>query len=180
MIDPSKLEDFDFSKDYEALEEQLVIEIENIIIAQLIENGRVTAEPPSENTLEFAGKTNFKLRVKRRNKNVWSIPTDQLRNAIRTVLREGKIWQDDEGYYITTKSGKPAPLDRPMKLILASIPQEEYERRSFVGLPVEHDVYGEGFIRRITDTGNVEIQFNDRVSLLKPGFFRLKIEASKT
>jgi len=179
MIDPSKLEDFDFLKDYEALEEQSVIEIENIIIAQLIENGRVTAEPLTEDTLEFAGKTNFKLRVKRRNKNVWSIPTDQLRNAIRMVLREGKIREEND-YYVTTKTGKPAPLDRPLKLLLGAIPEEEYARRSFVGFPVEHEVYGEGFIRKITDTGNVEIQFENRVALLKPGFFRLKIETSKT
>lgn len=173
MIESSVLEQLNFAENYSELEEQFVSELENMILSQLIENGRVTSQAKGEDVIEFAGRTNFKIRVKRPNKNVWSIPIQLLKEAIRKVLREGKLLTTG-GSYAVSKTGKPSHLETPLKLLLASVPEEEYRKRSLVGNLVTHEVYGEGIIRRITNTGNVEIEFENKVALLKPGFFELK------
>lgn len=174
MVDPGKLKGMDFAEHFESLETAFVGELENMIFAQLLQHGKVSVGDTEDDVLEFSGRTNFKIRVKRPRKNVWSIPVQLLKDSIRKVLREGRMFTENNEP-TSGKRKKPSNLDLPIKLLLQSIPREEFFKRSFVGNSVEHEVYGEGVIKRITDTGNVEIVFGDRVALLKPGFFKLKV-----
>ena len=59
-------------------------------------------------------------------------------------------------------------------MLLNVLPEKEYKKRSFVGNPVIHPTYGEGIVVRISDTGNVEVQFKERLVRLKPNFIKLK------
>ncbi|NOX37849.1 MAG: hypothetical protein GXO78_09970 [Calditrichaeota bacterium] len=172
MIDASDLKDFDFSRNYFELEERFISEIENLIFDTLIREGRVAIEGDENNVLEFYNRTNFKVRVKRPQKNVWSVPIQLLRDAIRKVLREGHLRKSDGSLAIKIDT-RPAKLDIPVQLLLRIVPEQEYVKRSLVGNKVRHNVYGEGRIQRITETGNVEVAFKDKVVKLKPQYFQL-------
>ncbi|MFZ0389385.1 MAG: hypothetical protein WAN36_02915, partial [Calditrichia bacterium] len=119
--------------------------------------------------LEYAGKTNFKIRFKRPNKNVWSVPFQDFRESIRHVLREGRLnaVEAEEDHQKET-------MDLPTLLLLHVLPDEEFARRSFVGNKVDHPTMGEGRIVRITASGNVVVEFLERQVKLKPGFIKLK------
>jgi len=172
MIESEVLEGCQFQEKFLLLEREYVSELENMIFSQLLQFGQVEVGDKNE-ILEFSGRTNYKIRVRRPNRNVWSVPLKNLQDAIRKVLREGEISRE-KGAFLTTKNGKPSPLETPLKMLLESIPWTEFEKRSFVGNAVQHEVYGTGFIQRISESGNVEIEFGERKVLLKPGFFELK------
>ncbi len=172
MIDTSDLKHFDFSRHYPEMEERFIFEIETMIFETLIQQGRVAIEGDENNVLEFYNRTNFKVRVKRPQKNVWSIPIQTLRNAIRKVLREGHLRREDGSLAIKIDT-RPAKLDVPVQLLLRLVPEDEYVKRSLVGNKVRHNVYGEGRIQRITETGNVEVAFKDKIVKLKPQYFEL-------
>lgn len=173
MIETSKLPSTDFEKNFQELEGQYVNEIEGIISAQLFEKGHLAGDHEKADDLEFFGRTNYKIRLKQPNKNVWSVPIQLLKKSIRKVLRNGG--NIEEG--VITGSGKKkseASYEMPIKLLLKSIPGEEFQKRTFVGNTVDHKVYGEGIIKGINDTGNVEVKFPEREVLLKPEFCKLK------
>jgi hypothetical protein len=69
---------------------------------------------------------------------------------------------------------KREKIDLPTVLLLNVLPEKEYKKRSFVGNPVIHPTYGEGIVVGISDTGNVEVQFEERLVRLKPNFIKLK------
>ena len=55
-------------------------------------------------------------------------------------------------------------------------PSAKFEEQfSFVGNPVIHPTLGDGKVIRISDSGNVEVQFKDRTVRLKPNFIKLKM-----
>jgi len=173
MIETSKLPSTDFEQNFEELEEQYVNEIEGIISAQLFEKGHLARDHEEADDLEFFGRTNYKIRLKQPNKNVWSVPIQLLKKSIQKVLRNGG--NIEEG--VTTSSTKKKSetnYEMPIKLLLKSIPEEEFQKRTFVGNSVDHEVYGEGVINGINDTGNVEVKFQERKVLLKPEFCKLK------
>lgn len=172
MIDPTRFVSANFTDNFPQLEEEAVAELENLLFSRLLEQGQVTV---GEEVLEFAGRTNFKLRVKRPNRSVWSIPLKQLRDTLRQVLREGPQILDQEPF-VVSRGGRTTTTSEGLRLLLLSIPPEEYQSRSFIGNEVEHGVYGVGKIVRINDSGNVEIEFPEKCVLLKPQFFRLKLE----
>lgn len=169
MIDPAKFESGEFKKIFEDLENTALDELENMVLSQLIEQKVLRIYGLEDETLEFAGRTNFKLRLKRPNKNVWSISLKALRDALRLALRQGKLPALDE-----TVRGKVGKKELPMLLLLHAIPNDEVESRSFVGNKVIHEILGEGKIVRISQSGNVEIQFNNKTTKLKPGFVILQ------
>ncbi len=170
MIDPTKFKSPKFSDVFEELENLFLDELENLLINQLIEQKEIRLHDFMDETLEFAGRTNFKLTLKRPNKNVWSVSLKTLRDALRHILREGKVPTLED------KSLELNEHDRlPIIMLVHCIPEEEYRARSFVGNIVKHEVLGEGRILRIGKSGNVEVQFRDRMAKLKPDFVRLKL-----
>lgn len=173
MIETSKLPSTDFEKNFEELEGQYINEIEGIISAQLFEKGHLSGDHEDAEDVQFFGRTNYKIRLKQPNKNVWSIPIQLLKKSIQKVLRNGG--NIEEGVFTASKKKKSeANYEMPIKLLLKSIPEEEFQKRTFVGNTIDHEVYGEGVITSINDTGNVEVQFQEREVLLKPEFCKLK------
>lgn len=171
MIEASKLKGVEFHENFEEVEAQYIDEIENIISSQLFEKGHLRFE--EEEDLEFFGRTNFKIRLKQPNKNVWSVPIQLLKKSIGSVLRNGG--NIEAGIAFISEGRKQASdYELPIKLLLKSIPKEEFEKRTFVGNPVDHEIYGGGVIMGINETGNVEVKFEDREVLLKPEFCKLK------
>jgi len=172
MINPSKLESEEFDKIFKQLETTYIEELENMMISNLMEKKSIEIPGTNHETIEFAGRTNFKIRLKRPNKNIWSVSVQTLKESIRRVLREGillpicsKIKED---------TSKVKEFDLPVLMLLHTIPEQEYQTRSFVGNIVAHPTLGEGKILRITESGNVEIQFKDRKVKLKPNYVQLK------
>ncbi len=172
MMDLSDKPDFDFATQYAELEETLISELENMIYARLMADRFIRPDDQPENEIEFLQRTTYKIMIRRPNKHVWSVPLPELRNAIRQVLRKGRLF-DETGKLAIQVPSKPAYMAQAIGALLQAIPEEEYLKRSLVGNKVQHTVYGEGIIRAITDTGNVEIAFEDKITLLKPQFFRL-------
>ncbi len=172
MIDLSDKPDFDFASQYDALEDSLVSELENMIYARLMSDRTIQIGSDPDNEIEFLQRTTYKVMIRRPNKHVWSVPIPELRNAIRQVIRKGRLFTE-EGKLAISVPNKPAYLPEALTALLSIIPEEAYLSRSMVGNKVYHQVYGEGVIRSITDTGNVEIAFKEKVTLLKPQFFRL-------
>lgn len=173
MIETSKLPSTDFEKNFEELEGQYINEIEGMISAQLFEKGHLPVNQEEVDEVEFFGRTNFKIRLKQPNKNVWSIPIQLLKKSIQKVLRNGG--NIEEGVTIASTKKSEANYEMPIKLLLKSIPEEEFQKRTFVGNTVDHEVYGEGVIKSINDTGNVEVKFQERQVLLKPEFCKLRM-----
>jgi len=169
MIEPTRFTSPDFNQVFGEVEATFVDELEKLVISRLIENKTVKLPGAEDEVLEYAGRTNFKIRIKRPHKNVWSIPYKSLREAIRSVLRRGKLLP------VVEKANKRSE-ERELALpwLLHILPEEEYYRRSFVGNKVVHPSLGEGEVEEITDTGNVKVKFSDRVAMLKPSFVKLK------
>jgi hypothetical protein len=172
MIETSKLNGVDFHENFEALEDQFVDEIENIISSQLFEKGCINSEKNENGEVEFFGRTNFKIRLKQPNKNVWSVPIQLLKRSIKKVLRNGG---NLESLTVPEKKSARSGYEVPIGMLLKSIPDDEFKKRTFVGNTIDHSVYGEGVIKGINDTGNIEVEFKDREILLKPEFCKLKI-----
>ena len=173
MINPSELENKNFNEVFPDLEALYIDELETMLVSNLIENKKVEIVGKEADVLEFIGKTNFKLRLKRPHKNVWSISLQSLKDSIKKVLRIGELVPlTNNSHKILEKTDT---IDLPVLLLLHTIPGIEYENRSFVGNKVIHPKLGEGKVNRISDSGNVEIQFNDKTVLLKPNFVQLKI-----
>ena len=95
-----------------------------------------------------------------------------LKDAIRKVLREGFLRAED-GKIHHQFICKPASVEAALHLLLRIVPEEEYHRRSIVGNRVHHKIYGEGVIKRVTSTGNVEVEFADKCVKLKPDYFQI-------
>lgn len=172
MIETSNLKGVDFQENFEELEDRFVDEIEDIISSQLFEKGCVNTAQNANDHLEFFGRTNFKIRLKQPNKNVWSIPIQLLKKSIKEVLRNGG---DIETLSLPEKKNDRLAYELPIKLLLKSIPLEELKKRTFVGNTVDHSIYGDGIIQGIHETGNIEVKFKDRKVLLKPEFCKLKM-----
>lgn len=172
MVEASKLKGADLRQNFGELEVKFVDEIEDIISSQLFQKGFLNPNHGRTENLEFFGRTNFKIRLKLPNKNVWSVPIQLLKRSIQMVLRNGG---DIESLSLADKKGNLSGYEIPIKLLLKSIPLEEFIKRTFVGNAVCHDVYGEGEIQGINETGNVEVKFKDRQILLKPEFCKLKM-----
>ncbi len=172
MINESRLTSTDFKKVFSELEESCVGELEDLLLSRLMENKSVVVPGTDEEILEFAGRTNYKIRLKRPNKNVWSITFQEFRESIRKVLRKGRL--DEFNGKAKSQGEKGNGFDLPTQLLLHVLPNEEYRRRSFVGNTVVHPTMGEGAVVGISDSGNVEVEFQERVVMLKPGFVKLK------
>lgn len=174
MIEPLKFESPDFSEVFETFENMYVEELTTMMIDKLFEEKTLSIPGIENEILEFAGRTNYKIRLKRPNKNVWSIPLQDIRDSIKKVLREGKLLPVE---------GKPTAADEknknhnlPLNWLLHILPEDEYRKRSFVGNIVQHPTLGEGEMLRITDSGNVEVKFAARTAMLKPNFIQLKLK----
>ena len=172
MIETSKLKGVVFHENFEELEDRFVDEIEDIISSQLFEKGRINCEQMENGVVEFFGRTNFKIQLKQPNKNVWSVPIQLLKRSIKKVLRNGG---NLESLTVPEKKNNQSGYELPIKLLLQSIPKDEFRKRTFVGNTVDHSIYGEGVIKNINDTGNIEVEFKDREVLMKPEFCKLKI-----
>ncbi len=175
MIDPTRFVSANFTDNFPELEEEAVAELEHLLFSRLLEQGQVAV---GGEVLEFAGRTNFKLRVKRPNRSVWSIPLKQIRDSVRRILREGLQVLEQEPF-VPARGSRTSTTIEGLRLLLQSIPPEEYLSRSFIGNEVEHQVYGVGKILRINSSGNVEIEFPEKCVLLKPEFFRLKMDLNR-
>ncbi len=175
MIDPNLFTSSSFSENFQQLENQFVEELEHVIIANLMEKRTVTIPQLKDEVVEFSGKTNFKIRIKRPNKNVWSVPLQDFRDAIRKVLRKGKLSGVEE--VLKAPHNHREEQEKAILLLLHILPEEEFRRRSFVGNRVVHPTLGEGVVMEITESGNVVVQFPERTVKLKPGFIQLKLGA---
>ncbi len=170
MIEPTKIKFSDLRQALQELEAQFVNELEDMLISQLMEKKSVQLYGQKDEVLEFAGKTNYKIRLRRPQKNVWSVSFKDFRESIRKVLRNGTSRLVSEG----TPLAKRNKLDLPTSLLLNVLPAQEYENRSFIGNKVTHPMWGEGNIVSISDSGNVEVQFTERIVTLKPNFIKLE------
>jgi len=172
MIEETKFTTADFNKALLELEYHYINELENLLISKLMEQKSVQLEGLADEVIEFAGRTNYKIRLRRPNKNVWSIPFRDFRESIRKVLRFGTsgLLKDNE----TEPIPKKIKIEYPIALLLNVLPEKEYKTRSFVGNPVIHPTLGDGKVIRISESGNVEVQFKDRTVRLKPNFIKLK------
>lgn len=172
MIEPEKLKSSEFQETFQELEEHYIDELENKLLNLLIEKRCLKVQGDHEETIEFAGKTNYKIRVRRPHKNVWSISLKDFRESIRKVLRQGMLDPINPKKLESTKFERPGEL--PTNMVLHILSDEEYASRSFVGNAVEHPTLGLGKVMAISDSGNVEVKFRDRIATLKPGYVRLK------
>lgn len=171
MIESKKFSSPNFNENFQQLEKLFVDELEQKVVSTLVEKRTIVLPGTRDEVLEFAGRTNYKLRLKRPNKNVWSVPLQTFRESIRKVLREGKLTPLEQNAKAPrNKSGEDALATL---LLLHILPEEEYYLRSFVGNQVHHPTLGEGKVVRITDSGNVEVAFAERVVRLKPDFVQL-------
>ena len=174
MIDTNMFTSPEFQENFQRLEIRFVEELEHTIIAHLMEQRSIALPDLPEEVIEFAGKTNFKIRIKRPNKNVWSVPLQEFRHAIRQVLREGKLPSLEEVQKAPRNHHEETI--KATLLLLHILPEEEFYKRSFVGNKVVHITLGEGEIVQITETGNVVVDFSNRRVKLKPAFIQLKTE----
>jgi hypothetical protein len=172
LIEPEKLKSPDFQKTFHELEEYYIDELESMLLNLLIEKRCLKIKGDHEETIEFAGRTNYKIRVRRPHKNVWSIPLKDFRESIRKVLRQGMLDPINPKKLESTRFERPSEL--PTNMVLHILSDEEYERRSFVGNPVVHATLGLGKVVAISESGNVDVKFRDRVATLKPNYVRLK------
>ena len=173
MIDTGKLKSADLNIALQDLEESSIVELENMLITKLIEKKCIHLHGRFEEVLEFAGRTNYKIRVRQPNKNVWSISFKDCRESIRKVLRLGTtiIFGDKQESFVNKKD----QLDDQTSLLLNILPEQEYQIRSFVGNLVEHPSWGIGKLVCINENGNIQVEFKDRIVRLKPNFVKLKI-----
>lgn len=171
MIESTKIKASNFDQALVDLEDHFIDEIESMLLSRLIEQKSIHLNGVENETIEFAGKTNYKILLRRPNKNVWSIPFKEFRDSIRKVLRVGT---DSLTVHEDQKSAVGKDIKFETSLLLNVLPEKEYEVRSFVGNKVMHPHWGEGKIIYISETGNVEVQFKDRVVRLKPNFIKLK------
>lgn len=171
MINTEKLPSSNLQEALDSFETHFIEELEQMVVSRLFEIKTIHIPGTKNDTVEFAGRTNFKIRLKRPNKNVWSIPLQSIRDSIKKVLREGEIGPIETPAKEPTKSNS---LEMPLSLLLHTLPDEEYHARSFVGNAVIHPTLGEGRVSRISETGNVEVDFKDRHVMIKPGFVSLK------
>ncbi len=171
MIEPNKFSSADLNQALHELEDRYIDELEDMLISQLMDQKSVQLYGETDEVLEFAGRTNYKIRLRRPNKNVWSISFKDFRESIRKVLRTGpsKILDEND----STAVAKEENIDYPTTLLLHVLPNDEYKNRSFVGNRVIHPTWGDGRIVSILDSGNVEVEFPDRKVVLKPNFIKL-------
>jgi hypothetical protein len=172
MIEETKFKSVEFNQALLELEDAYINELEDMLISKLMEQKTIQLQGNYDEVIEFAGKTNYKIRLRIPNKNVWSIPFREFRESIRKVLRIGTSGLMDNSNQSALL--KKVRIDFPTALLLNVLPEKEYKNRSFVGNPVVHPTYGDGCVIRISDSGNVEVQFKDRMVRLKPNFIKLK------
>ncbi len=173
MINTSKLKSLEFNQALYEIEDRYVNELENMLISKLIEEKSVHLHGKYREILEFAGRTNYKIRLKIPNKNVWSISFRDFRESIRKVLRTGKIFEYNQENMNSALDNEL--FDLPICLLLHVLPTKEYENRSFVGNKVIHPTLGNGKVISISDSGNVDVEFEDRVAKLRPNYIKLKL-----
>jgi len=173
MIEPTRFESSNFETVFDVFESAFVEELEEMMVNKLFEQKALEIPGTDHEILEFAGRTNYKIRLKRPNKNVWSVPLKSIRASIKKVLREGQI---DSAEKKNRGRGVLNPEHAlPVSWLMRTLPEEEFDARSFIGNVVEHPTLGEGKVCRISDNGNVEVKFKRRSVMMKPGFVRLKI-----
>lgn len=172
MIEVKELKSENLSQILNETEEMFVNELENMLLSKLIEEKSIRIQGQHEEVLEFAGRTNHKIRLRVPNKNVWSVSFRDLGDTIRKVLRTGSIFSD-EFVNGNSKYGDQV-FDHHTNLLLHILPQKEYEKRSLVGNEVVHSSLGHGKVIRISETGNVVVKFEDRTVRLKPNFIKLR------
>lgn len=171
MIDPQLLQSDNFEEIYPRLESGFVDELENLALNRLYRERFFELPGPTHEKVEFVSKSNYKIRIKRPNKNLWSVPLQDFRKCIKVALREGTISPDIP---FGDENAPPAEEELPLMSLLHVLPEEEYLKRSLVGNAVEHKTLGEGKIVRILESGNLEVQFKDQTLVLKPSFVKLK------
>lgn len=172
MIEVTELKSENLSQILNETEEVFVNELENMLLSKLIEEKSIRIQGQYEEVLEFAGRTNHKIRLRVPNKNVWSVSFRDLGESIRKVLRTGSIFSD-EIVSGNSKSGDQV-FDHHTNLLLHILPQKEYEKRSLVGNEVVHSSLGYGKVISISESGNVVVKFEDRTVRLKPNFIKLR------
>jgi hypothetical protein len=173
MIEPCKLKSSDLNVALQDLEESSIIELENMLLTELLDKKSIRLHGRFEEVLEFAGRTNYKIRLRQPNKTVWSISFKDCRESIRKVLRLGTttIFSEEQ----ISRNDRKDQLDHHTTLLLNILPEKEYAIRSFIGNQVVHPNWGIGELTRINENGNIEVQFKDRTVRLKPNFIKLKL-----
>ena len=172
MIEPSKFKSSNFSENFTELEELYIGELEELLVSELVKKKSLRIPGKKDEIVEYAGRTNYKIRIRRPNKNIWAIQFKDFRKSIREVLRRGKL----DSIKDQTNRGKSRAsfIDLPTNILLHVLPDDEYRSRSFIGNQVEHPTWGEGKVVNISETGNIDVQFKNRVVTLKPSFVQLK------
>jgi ribosomal protein L19E len=172
MIKTSKLKSEDFSQTFSEMENRYIEELEEMLLSKLISEKSIHLSGKYDETLEFAGRTNYKIRLRVPNKNVWSISFRDFRESIRKVLRNGIITESE---FVEDKTGATEKVFKQLTtLLLHVLPEEEYIERSFIGNSVIHPTLGSGKVISISDSGNVEVEFRDKIAKLKPNYIQLK------
>ncbi len=168
MIDPAKLKTANFQSSLHDLEEFYITELENMVITELMEKRRIQLHGRFNEILEFVGRTNYKISLRRPNKDIWSISFKDFREAIRKILRTGTS-------PVFSPNNQKEQYDAKIAMLLHVLPENEYQNRSFIGNSVVHPHWGTGKLIGINDNGNVQVEFKDQVVKLKPDFVELKI-----
>lgn len=168
MIDPAKLTSSNLQHSIQELEESYVTELENLVLMALKEKKRIQLHGRFQEILEYLGQTNYKISLRRPNKEIWSVTFKDFREAIRKVLRTGTT-------SVFSSNDKTEPMDIKMAMLLHILPEHEYEIRSFIGNTVIHPNWGMGTLFCIHENGNVQVKFKDQIVKLKPNFVELKV-----
>ncbi len=168
MIDPAKLKSSNLQHSLQELEESLITEIENMLLSVLMEKKRIQLHGRFKEILEYLGRTNYKISLRRPNKEIWSVTFKDFREAIRKVLRTGTA-------AVFSSNDQKEPMDVRMAMLLHILPENEYQIRSFIGNTVIHPNWGTGKLVCINENGNVQVEFKDQIVKLKPEFVELKV-----
>lgn len=168
MIDPAKLKASNLQRSLQELEESYITEIENLVLTALMEKKRIQLHGRFKEILEYLGRTNYKITLRRPNKDIWSVTFKDFREAVRKVLRTGTA-------AVFSSNDKKEPMDIKMAMLLHILPENEYQIRSFIGNTVIHPNWGTGKLVCINENGNVQVEFKDQIVKLKPDFVELKV-----
>lgn len=168
MIDPAKLKTSNLQHSLQELEESYITELENMVITELMEKKRIQLYGRFKEIVEYLGRTNYKIILRRPNKEIWSVSFKNFREAIRKVLRTGTA-------SVFSSNEKEELLDIKMAMLLHILPENEYQSRSFIGNTVVHPNWGTGKLVCINENGNAQVEFKDQLVKLKPDFVELKV-----
>ena len=84
MIEETKFKSLIFNQALLELEDAYINELEDMLLSKLMADKEVQLHGNFNEVIEFAGRTNYKIRLRRPNKNVWSIPLREFFGYFKT------------------------------------------------------------------------------------------------